>query len=439
MILYVLAVISCQKDLMEVSDIIDNNNFRTKEEAVDEIFNLWNTAFGASDTRSFSKTLIIDEISLITSTDTRGAVNEALDSVAYLVNFANDNGFAIVRADKRENPIVALTDKGYLDYEKLVTFPSENEFENEGEDVMYALLYNALVNNDKVSGRGVTRGGADYSDEWCVDENVSPMVIVKWGQSYPFNMLMRTADPSYTSFGKNTAYKGKMPTGCVMVAMAQLMVTNKHPAVYSGYIQSWSMENLEEVSRYDEYEFFDQYMDVNDMPEPIRTHIIGAADLMRTLANQLGASYTPSGTGAVTSEAMNMLATVIDPDFYGGYITLYQYAPDNLNYSIQESLSLSKPMIMKGRRQYYDTYGNLRSSGHAWIVDGYMNRHKNSADGILYENLIHMNWGWQGRCDGYFDYGILDIAQRVEQDDIDRHPGSLVNYNYNVSTEYYFY
>ena len=42
-----------------------------------------------------------------------------LDTLMYVVNFTNNNGFALVAADKRTEPIFAFIDEGNLDFEKL--------------------------------------------------------------------------------------------------------------------------------------------------------------------------------------------------------------------------------------------------------------------------------------------------------------------------------
>lgn len=53
-------------------------------------------------------------------TDTRSqetGSSVGLDTLMYVVNFSNNNGFVLVAADKRTEPIFAFIDEGNLDFE----------------------------------------------------------------------------------------------------------------------------------------------------------------------------------------------------------------------------------------------------------------------------------------------------------------------------------
>ena len=32
------------------------------------------------------------------------------------------------------------------------------------------------------------------------------------------------------------------------------------------------------------------------------------------------------------------------------------------------------------------------------------------------DNMFHINWGWRGLSDGYYDQGVFDSSQRIERD-----------------------
>lgn len=59
----------------------------------------------------------------IRSQETSSSVE--LDTLMYVVNFTNNNGFVLVAADKRTEPIFAFIDEGNLDFEKLEDVDNE--------------------------------------------------------------------------------------------------------------------------------------------------------------------------------------------------------------------------------------------------------------------------------------------------------------------------
>ena len=65
-------------------------------------------------------------------------------------------------------------------------------------------------------------------------------------------------------------------------------------------------------------------------------------------------------------------------------------------------------------------------SGHAWVIDGYLDREYVSNRGTVKhsQTLVHCNWGWYGRSNGYFATGIFkthnaEISDGFEESSID--------------------
>lgn len=61
-----------------------------------------------------------------------------------------------------------------------------------------------------------------------------------------------------------------------------------------------------------------------------------------------------------------------------------------------------KPVIMGGRVD-----SSVGDYGHAWVVDG--------VDG----DYLHINWGWNGDCDGYFKKGNFNTKDFQMDPDTD--------------------
>ena len=75
-----------------------------------------------------------------------------------------------------------------------------------------------------------------------------------------------------------------------------------------------------------------------------------------------------------------------------------------LRYEIDDMLRAYKPVFISALPPY-DPFEIITTfdipSGHSWVIDGGMH----TQDG---EYLLHCNWGWSGRCNGYFNIRCLD-------------------------------
>jgi hypothetical protein len=75
------------------------------------------------------------------------------------------------------------------------------------------------------------------------------------------------------------------------------------------------------------------------------------------------------------------------------------------------------PVFVEGRRNSWTL------SGHAWIIDGLMQREAyeetirngkliyRSPDVAYTETFVHCIWGWGGTADGWYDINTLDPSQ----------------------------
>lgn len=54
--------------------------------------------------------------------------------------------------------------------------------------------------------------------------------------------------------------------------------------------------------------------------------------------------------------------------------------------------------------------------GHAWVLDGHIYRDENSS----LKSYLHINWGWNGDRDGYYECGVFDTtAGSFKDEEID--------------------
>ena len=134
---------------------------------------------------------------IMTRSENKG--NElCIDTLLYVVNFSDEQGFALVAADKRTTPIYAIVDSGSLDFDNL----------RSEENVGFLLFLEGAIGkivqdvntNDAIETRATTNG-------WTIIEKYPAMLKTKWDQPDPYNM-----------YCPNNRY-----TGCTVTATAQIL------------------------------------------------------------------------------------------------------------------------------------------------------------------------------------------------------------------------
>jgi hypothetical protein len=65
---------------------------------------------------------------------------------------------------------------------------------------------------------------------------------------------------------------------------------------------------------------------------------------------------------------------------------------------VYNELSHQRPLYYQGVYVEFIPSTGLVAAGHSFIIDGYNE-----------QGLVHVNWGWYGNYDGYFDLALLDV------------------------------
>jgi len=211
---------------------------------------------------------------------------------------------------------------------------------------------------------------------------IEPLLETTWGQDTPYNDLC----PSERDNANN-----KYPTGCVATAMAQVMYYHKYPEKGIGKVIYSFQDRILEAD-------FNNttYLWVNMLPSYTKGNYTDESALaVSTLMYHCGASikmqYNTGGSGAYTYNA----ATALRQNFgyhknlqihYRDYYTTKEWM--NLIYN---ELQAGRPLIYSGTDE--------RNGGHCFVLDGY--------DA---EDFVHVNWGWDGKNDGYYDITLLNPA-----------------------------
>lgn len=245
--------------------------------------------------------------------------------------------------------------------------------------------------------RSAKRSNSQRVHDWTLLESgtMPPMLMsksmtdtltTKWSQGLYYNLLC-PADTNHSS--------GHVLTGCVATSMGMVMKYWNYPTTgYSnhGYTHStygWQYADFGATT----YQW-------NDMPSTLTALTPEAQDsVVALLLYQAGVSvdmnYGTSGSGAQTVNG----GSITKASQENALINYFKFSPalhsvNRDDFSPSEWNALIAAEIDAGRPVLYSGHGN---SGHAFVLDGYNN-----------DGCFHLNWGWNGSCDGYFPIGGLN-------------------------------
>lgn len=214
--------------------------------------------------------------------------------------------------------------------------------------------------------------------------SVAELVTSSWGQDSPFNDLC----PTYTYSGKTEHYV----TGCVATAMAQIMYYHKYPLQGQGRKvydftspvdgEQWHFDVRFSRVKYDWDNMIDDY---DHGYNALQAEAV--SQLMFHCGVSVNMMYNMDGSGAYTKDAANSLR-----DYFSYSTKMYTrdiFTKNEWMDIIYKEISEHCPIL----------YGGVSPAqgGHAFVLDGY------DADG-----LVHINWGWNGNQDGFFDIAELN-------------------------------
>lgn len=334
---------------------------------------------GEPATRSAART--VKSVEYIGGSGTRA---DGDDPLYYVVNYDNNEGFAVLGADSRLDGVYAISDKGHLDM--------NDTTENLGLNIFFRSLPDRanLPINPKDSMNTGTEPWVDRLDI-TIDlsykyEPVLTSAVSKWHQQYPFNIFC------YTVNGEEAL------VGCTAVAIGQVMSYYEHPQHYGQY--SFDCDQIKSIKSNG---FYDIVFEFN-----VRSS--GLARLLRELGNSdnLNMDY---GTEASGAKILTTHKRTFKSFGYKEPENFKSFSPNE----IEKWLSKSKPVLIVGTNQDY--------VGHAWVIDGlYCDwfQHTgidNQVDYFGEGTLFHMVWGWGGNCNGYFKYGpTLQVCNKFKDE-----------------------
>ena len=208
---------------------------------------------------------------------------------------------------------------------------------------------------------------------WCqrgyvFSENIKPLIKTQWGQGFPYNILC----PKSEKDGQ-TVYQ---LAGCGALAMAQMVNYHRYPAMSPDGVYAYDWEQM-----YWTY-----------LPGISKERVVGVAKLISDCGVSSFTQYSEVSSSTNLSTMMGAMKRLFR---YSDEMSIYQRA----DFATPERDSLFRLLIFTelkaGRPVFYRGYNETKKEGHLFLIDGCKG------------SKVHVNMGWAGEGDGYYDLDDL--------------------------------
>ena len=212
---------------------------------------------------------------------------------------------------------------------------------------------------------------------------VAPLLQSIRHQEAPFN-----ASAPYYRYADGTLSTTRSLSGCVATCLEQVLSFWQHPQVLADTLHGWKTEHYEIAdvlpgASFDWDNILPVYGDswTAEQERAVAdvTHYCGVAVRM---------NWTPSSSGASLSRALGPLLRAFDYKTVA-FVRRSMYSTSAWNRLLRTELENGRPICYTGH--------NMALSGHAFNIDG-----------VDEQGYYHVNWGYGGEYDGYFDLDYLN-------------------------------
>ena len=393
---FILIVASCDNEIIEFENYKNpETTIQSKTRSINEAIEIANNAaqefFGVTRAAS-GRNADVNNVDIITSSLTRSSGSN--DTLLYIVNYEDNNGFAVISAKKDADALLAVTEQGSY------TPDSENIGFNMFMDMAQAYAAKSIL------PPGIEEGGTlfpikEYKETLDTIENthILPKIKVQWGQ-----------EGIESKYANNSIRKA---AGCANVATAQVMSHFSYPT----QIELTYLGNNSYIQHLD-WAIIKQHKTRHNNNSNC-TATSAAHEAISQLHRQLGhlndSWYEPSVTSTADSEIK------IPFNKYGYSVSQY------MNYNNSDFASLlkqNKIVVLLGMNESLN-------KGHVWVVDGLKKisilytawcrefgsvRWEEISQSTSTIEYYHHNWGWDGNCNGYFNKNVFDPNNSISYD-----------------------
>lgn len=241
-----------------------------------------------------------------------------------------------------------------------------------------------------------------------ITNSIEPFITTTWDQLNPYNQKCPKVGTD------------RCPTGCVATAASQIMNYFKYPLKAQGrskYYNNGLERNAVINSTYDWSHMKNTYREGESAQTPESKAV---STLMFDAGVASGMEYTPSYSAATLTDCAKGMTNIFQYDSLSLRNFVREYCSDlEWRNNIIDELSNMRPILYAG-------FSESGQDGHAFVFDG-----------IDTEGRVHVNWGWGGECDGYYDMFLLQPrSEGIQQGDFRFYAQMLLGFNpTNTPTE----
>jgi hypothetical protein len=300
----------------------------------------------------------------------------------YVFNF-DGGGWVVIAGDDRAKQVLAYGENGSLDMNSLPT-AAKGYLDRFQAQIECMQNYKGEVAPLKAPKRV---------------QPIGPLMQTNWAQGNPFNRQCPQYGGEYSS------------VGCAGLAMAQILYYWKYPKnmpVVPSYQNSYNYQYIpqlpERTINYDliipQYTLFTESGTLAWVDGVTDEQKQEVAWLCRYAAQSCQMNFSPDGSGSNVEKQKNGFI-LLGYDSSAKLLGLEAWPARNTwnttDYTDEEWVALINAQLEAKHPIPYsmEDFGD----GHAFVVDGV------DADG-----LYHVNWGWYGRGDGWFQYGAFNVS-----------------------------
>lgn len=289
----------------------------------------------------------------------------------YIFSFAA-GGFVVISSDDMIEPVLAYS------FDSEIVDINRNPALHIFLDAYSNIIKNHIAQNHKRLEKHVAWDEIASNDfsryRKKTYDFVAPLITSKWDQGKGWNKYC-PEDPA--------AYGGHAPTGCVAVALGQLLSKWNFPE-YGDGSNSFDNQKYGIIAANFEstkYNWFDMSDTIPDDHNALILYHCGVALYMKYN------TYNSS-----TDTYFRSIPALINHFRYNPEIVhkrKSEYSKEYWGILLKNELVNDRPLIYRAR-------DNETKEGHAFNIDGFQN------------SYFHINWGWEGKGNGYF---LLDIPK----------------------------
>jgi PKD repeat protein len=271
-------------------------------------------------------------------------------------------GFLIIAGNRSLEPVLGYSLKNNIDTANL-PLPLKYYIEN----------YKTKLLSPDIAGKYIHPGWKLSPKTKSGSKGMSPLITTMWDQNFPYNSMC----------------PNNSPAGCVAIAMAQLMNYYKYPS--HGLKENSYTSGITLLSA----SFKDTWYNWPAMTNVATSVNTDISRLIYHCGVSVNMNYTRTSSSASTSAIVNSMVNYFGYDRASKEV-LFIDKDKSWRKSLTQELNKSHPVLYGGSA---DVDGN---TSHLFIIDGFDT-----------DTLFHINWGWGGSGDGF--YNLAEIQWQYRQ------------------------